>query len=126
MHSCGQQEFRQTIAEKAKLEEEVACQHDTIMSMQKKTANDQAVIEELTLQVGVLRFISFLLRRLYICRSTHGSLLSGSRVCGHDQYGFQPESRQTFAKGASCFCLGTSQIQVSNISRPLCSIPLAR
>ncbi len=57
-HLRGRQEFRQALAEKAKLEEEVICQHDTIMNMKKKSSSDQAMIEELTLQVGVSCFRS--------------------------------------------------------------------
>ncbi|CAM9095532.1 unnamed protein product, partial [Ectocarpus fasciculatus] len=53
-HAEQMKEFRQVVAERAKLEEEVASQRDTILDMRQRTAKDQTMIEELKLQVVLL------------------------------------------------------------------------
>ena len=63
------QEFRQCVAERAKLEEEVAQQHQLILDMRQKTASDKAVIEELKLQVRVVHILSRSPRLLVVERN---------------------------------------------------------
>ncbi|CAM9131465.1 unnamed protein product, partial [Ectocarpus sp. 13 AM-2016] len=53
-HAEQMKEFRQVVAERARLEEEVASQRDTILDMRQRTAKDQTMIEELKLQVVLL------------------------------------------------------------------------
>ncbi|CAM9724441.1 unnamed protein product, partial [Ectocarpus sp. 4 AP-2014] len=53
-HTEQMKEFRQVVAERARLEEEVASQRDTILDMRQRTAKDQTMIEELKLQVALL------------------------------------------------------------------------
>ncbi|CAB1111111.1 unnamed protein product [Ectocarpus sp. CCAP 1310/34] len=53
-HAEQMKEFWQVVAERARLEEEVASQRDTILDMRQRTAKDQTMIEELKLQVVLL------------------------------------------------------------------------
>ncbi|CAM9440257.1 unnamed protein product [Ectocarpus sp. 6 AP-2014] len=53
-HAEQMKEFRQVVAERARLEEEVASQRDKILDMRQRTAKDQTMIEELKLQVVLL------------------------------------------------------------------------
>eukprot|EP00903_Cladosiphon_okamuranus_P012984 g12116.t2 len=53
-HAEQMKEFRQCVAERARLEKEVARQHQVMLDMRQKAASDATIIEELKLQVVLL------------------------------------------------------------------------